>query len=221
MVNDSATSDSATNDSTTNDSTTSDGIQWLADRDDWTYDIVFARGLPPEELAPRLGAAPGSAPPIPSPITGLDAWSLVMTDTTDDMALIRTGTSGPWSFALQYGLPATGARLVEASRGGVEVIRLSPQPDHPPKRFAYAADGVDVCSFGIGEEVWRSGDRPDFLLPELVRAGVLHQDGSYARPDDEPYEETDRVTLALLEDRFGLTLPQDVETQKLPAAVTR
>ncbi|MGX5208013.1 DUF6461 domain-containing protein [Streptomyces violaceus] len=196
----------------------SDGIQWLIGRDDWTYSVIFARGVTPEELALRLGGAPGS---VPSPITGREAWAVVMDHRTDDEALIRVGVSDGWSFALEYGVPTGTERLADISRGGVEAAHLDPQPDHPPKQFAYAKDGVIICSFGIGEEVWRWGQQPDFLLAELVQAGVLHADGEYARSDDEPFGAADRATLAILETRFGLALPHDVEERQLPAFVIR
>jgi hypothetical protein len=32
----------------------SDGIQWLIGRDDWSYSVIFARGIAPEELALRI-----------------------------------------------------------------------------------------------------------------------------------------------------------------------
>ncbi|MFF3157788.1 DUF6461 domain-containing protein [Streptomyces sp. NPDC057910] len=195
-----------------------DGIQWLVGREDWTYSVLFARGITPDELALRVGGVPGS---VLSPITGMEAWDVVMDDETNDEDLVRISASGEWSFALEYGVPTAVDRLAEISRDGVEVVHLDPQPDHPPKQFAYARDGVEVCSFGIGEEAWRWGQQPDFLLGELVRAGVLFPDGAYARPENEPFGDADRATLALLEARFGLAMPCDVEERLLPAFVIR
>ncbi|MBP0452799.1 hypothetical protein J5Y04_25125 [Kitasatospora sp. RG8] len=111
--------------------------------------------------------------------------------------------------------------MADISRGGVEVVHLDPQPDHPPKQFAYARDGEDICSFGLGEEVWRWGRQPDFLLADLVRAGVLLPDGESARPDEERVEDEGRAALAMFESRFGLALPHDVEGRRLPAFVIR
>ena len=196
----------------------SDGVQWLTDHDDWCHDVVFARGITPEELALRMDGVPG---PLLSPMTGTEAWAVVTDDGTDDEDLVRVGADGEWSFALEYGLPTGTGRLADISRGGVEVVHLSPQPDHPPKQFAYARDGVDICSFGIGEEVWRWGRQPDFLLAELVRAGVLQPNGESARPEEEPTGNEERATRAVLESRFGLTLPRDVEERRLPAFVIR
>ncbi|MFF7993329.1 DUF6461 domain-containing protein [Kitasatospora xanthocidica] len=188
------------------------------DHDDWSHSVFFGRGLTPEELALRMGGVPGS---VESPITGTEAWRVVMDDGTDDEDLVRVGAYEGWSFALEYGIPTGAGRLADISRGGVEVVRLDPQPDHPPKQFAYARDGVEICSFGLGEEVWRWGQQPDFLLADLVRAGVLLPDGESARSDEGYADDEDRVTLGMLESRFGLALPRDVEERRLPAFVIR
>ncbi|MDX3118136.1 DUF6461 domain-containing protein [Streptomyces scabiei] len=193
------------------------GIQWLAEQDEWLHSVVFARGITPEELGLRMGGVRGSAV---SPITDIEAWNIVHDLATDDDDVVRVGAHGGWSFAVEYGLGDGAERLVEISRNGVEAVHLDPSVDHPPAMFSYARDGVYVCSFGIGEEVWRWGDQPDLLLPELVAAGVLHSDGEYARPEDESYQDRDRHTLALIETRFGLVLPCDVlESEPLPAFV--
>lgn len=193
------------------------GIQWLAEQDEWLHSVVFARGITPEELGLRMGGVRGSAV---SPITDIEAWNIVHDLATDDDDVVRVGAHGGWSFAVEYGLGDGAERLVEISRNGVEAVHLDPSVDHPPAMFSYARDGVYVCSFGIGEEVWRWGDQPDLLLPELVAAGVLHSDGEYARPEDESYQDRDRHTLALIETRFGLVLPRDVlESEPLPAFV--
>ncbi|MFJ2745698.1 DUF6461 domain-containing protein [Streptomyces sp. NPDC087440] len=193
-------------------------IQWLIGRDDWAYSVLFARGITPEELALRMGGVPDS---VLSPITGMEAWDLATDFDTDDEHVVRVGVSGGWSFALKYGFPTGVDRLAEIARDSVEVVHLDPQPDHPPKQFAYARDGVEVCSFGIGEEAWRWGRLPDFLLNELVQNGVLFPDGTNARPDNEPFRDAERDTLTLLEARFGLSLPCDVEERQLPAFVLR
>ncbi|MFF3861264.1 DUF6461 domain-containing protein [Streptomyces sp. NPDC002209] len=193
----------------------SGGIQWLVDQEEWHHGVVFARGIEPMELGVRMGGTPGS---VVSPITDTEAWNMVLDLATDDDAVVRVGAGGGWSFAVEYGMGNGGEKLAEISRNGVEAIHLDPSPDHPPAMFSYARDGADVCSFGIGEEVWRWGEQPDLLLPELIAAGVLHPDGEYARPEDESYRDRDRHTLALIESRFGLSLPRDeVLKQRLPA----
>ncbi|MET9962917.1 DUF6461 domain-containing protein [Streptomyces sp. NPDC006326] len=200
------------------------GIRWLADWDGWYVGLTFARGIGPEELAVRLGAVPGIRP---GPLGAGDAWTMV-NETTDGDGVARVGSWGGWSFAVEHGVPAGAERLAEVSRCGAEAVHLDPQPDHPPKQFAYARDGELVCCFGLGEEGWRGGHRPDFLLPELVAAGILAPDGSYpeakaeaeaeAEPDDA---DRDRRTLAVLEHRFGLSLPRHlIEDTPLPAFVT-
>ncbi|MFJ6795227.1 DUF6461 domain-containing protein [Streptomyces sp. NPDC091268] len=193
------------------------GIRWLADWDGWYVGLTFARGIGPEELAARLGAVPGIHP---GPLGATDAWSMV-TETVDGDGVARVGRWGGWSFAVEHGVPAGAERLAEVSRSGVEAVHLDPQPDHPPKQFAYARDGELVCCFGLGEECWRGGHRPDHLLPELVAAGILTPDGACARPEGEADEDRDRLTLGVLEHRFGLALPRHlVEEAPLPAFVT-
>ncbi|WP_327260890.1 DUF6461 domain-containing protein [Streptomyces sp. NBC_01232] len=193
------------------------GIRWLADWDQWFAGLTFARGIDPDELAARLGALPGVHP---GPLGAPDAWSMV-TETADGDGVARVGRWGGWSFAVEHGLPAGAERLAEVSRGGVEAVHLDPQPDHPPKQFAYALDGELVCCFGLGEECWRGGHRPDFLLPELIAAGILTPDGACARPADEPDADRDRRTLAVVERRFGLCLPRHlIADTALPAYVT-
>ncbi|MFD3557110.1 DUF6461 domain-containing protein [Streptomyces goshikiensis] len=193
----------------------SGGIQWLVDQADWQHGVVLARGIEPEELGVRMGGMPGSAM---SPITEAEAWAMVLDLATDDDDVVRVGACCGWSFAVEYGMNAGGDRLARISRNGVEAIHLDPSPDHPPAMFSYARDGADICSFGIGEEVWRWGEQPDLLLPELIAAAVLHPDGEYARPESESYLDRDRRTLGLIETRFGLSLPRDeVVNQRLPA----
>ncbi|GGZ72135.1 DUF6461 domain-containing protein [Streptomyces subrutilus] len=192
------------------------GIQWLADWPDWFAGLTLARGIGPAELAARLGALPG---PGPGPLDAGQAWRLY--DTVDGDAVARVGTWAGWAFAVEHGLPAGGERLAEVSRAGVEAVHLDPQPDRPPRQFAYARDGELVCCFGLGEECWRGGHRPDFLVPELVAAKVLAPDGGCAASDDEPGRDRDRRTLAVLEHRFGLSLPRHlIESAALPAYVT-
>lgn len=191
------------------------GIQWLADWNAWYVSLTFARGIGPEELAVRLGALPDVRP---GPLGAIDAWSMV-TETVEGDGVARVGSWGGWSFAVEHGMPAGAQRLAEVSRAGVEAVHLDPQPDHPPKQFAYARDGELVCCFGIGEECWRGGHRPDFLLPELVEAKILAPDGCYARPEDEPDADRDRLTLSVLEQRFALSLPRRLveETPSRPS----
>lgn len=196
---------------------TRDGIRWLADWDGWYVGLTFARGVPPGELALRLGAVPGVRP---GPLGARDAWSLA-SETMDGDGVARVGSWAGWSFAVEHGLPAGAERLAEVSRSGAEAVHLDPQPDHPPRQFAYARDGEVVCCFGLGEECWRGGRQPDFLLPELVAAGLLEPDGTHAGPEDEPGAERDRRTLAVLEHRFALSLPRRlIEETPLPAFVT-
>ncbi|HET6857602.1 MAG TPA: hypothetical protein VFH94_10975 [Streptomyces sp.] len=101
--------------------------------------------------------------------------------------------------------------------------------EHPPATVDYARDGVELCGFGLAEENQRFGEEPDLLLPDLVAGQVLSADGQtlLARedPDDEDYEDyhvTYRRTLAVVERRFGLSLPPaSLKEGRLPAYAVR
>lgn len=200
-----------------------DGIKWLADWDGWLSDLTFARGVPPEELAVRLaGIAVRGLPPF----TDEEAWEAVAggqyRPDEDGDGMIRVGLCAGWSFAVEYGHSTGTERLVDVSRGGVEAVHLSPMPEHPPGMFAYARDGQEVCSFGIGEERLRWGRQPDLLVPDLVAAGVLDPGGDYAIPGDGPFRDHHRRTIAVIEGRFGLSLPGEAFViTPLPAFVVR
>ncbi|MFI7383725.1 DUF6461 domain-containing protein [Streptomyces sp. NPDC049813] len=197
------------------------GILWLLEEeDDWRDAVVWVRGITPPELAARIGGVPDS---LSVPLTEDEAMAVVWDAAHDDDAVIRVGQAGPWAFAIEHGMPYAADRLAAVSRGGVEAVRLDPCVDHPPSMFSFARDGEIVCGFGIGEEVWRWGTHPDLLLAELIAADVLTSEGEYARDDiSESSQDRDRHTLALLEARFGLSLPrEDIEGRPLPAYLLR
>ncbi|MER6315419.1 hypothetical protein ABT237_16805 [Streptomyces sp. NPDC001581] len=124
---------------------------------------------------------------------------------------------------MEYGDSTGWDRLEEISSGGVEVVRYAPMRERPPARFSYYRDGAAVCGFGVGEERRRWGARPDLLLSDLIAAGVLRPDGSKVfAPDDEPHSVTHARTLAILEQRFGLSLPRAALREgRLPAYAVR
>jgi hypothetical protein len=201
----------------------SDGIVWLVGLDGWMASVVFARGISPEELAVRMGADPGGAT---EPITDAEVGRLGITEyrsAADGDGVVRVGTSGDWAFALEYGDSTGGDLLARMSRDGVEIVRYVPPQEHPPADFSYARDGVFVSGYGLTEEVWRWGEEPDLLLPDLVAAGVLSPDGkTYLPPEDEDYRTGYRRSLGVVERRFGLSLsPAFLEDARLPAYAVR
>ncbi|MEU5637259.1 DUF6461 domain-containing protein [Streptomyces rishiriensis] len=200
-----------------------DGIVWLVDLDGWMSSVVFARGISPEELARRMGAEPGGAT---EPVTDAEVWRLGITQwrpAADGDGVIRVGVSGEWAFALEYGDSTGGDLLAEISRDGVEVVRYVPAQEHPPADVHYARDGVCVSGYGLTEEVWRWGEDPDLLLPDLAAAGVLSADGrTYLPPEDEHYRTGYRRSLGVVERRFGLSLsPAFLRDARLPAYAVR
>lgn len=198
------------------------GIRWLAGIRGGLDGVLFARGIPPLELARRMGADPAAGT---TPISGTEVWDLDIESYRpgeDGDGVVRVGEAAGWAFAIEYG-DSTGAdRLTEIARDGVEVVHYRPMPEHPPAMFDYARDGAAVCGFGLGQERWRWGKEPDLLLPELVAARVLEADGitSVARKDEAHAAE--RATLGVIERRFGLDLPPAVLGElRLPAYAVR
>ncbi|GAB7106377.1 hypothetical protein JCM4814A_46910 [Streptomyces phaeofaciens JCM 4814] len=201
----------------------SDGIVWLVDRDGWMSSVVFARGITPEELAVRMGGDPDGAT---EPITDAEVGRLGITGwrpAADGDGVIRAGSGGEWSFAVEYGDSTGGDLLAEISRDGAEVVRYVPPQEHPPADVHYARDGVWVCGYGLREEIWRWGEEPDLFLPDLVAAGVLSPDGrTYLPPEDEDYKVGLRRSLGVVERRFGLSLsPAVLGDARLPAYAVR
>ncbi|MEV7026938.1 hypothetical protein [Kitasatospora sp. NPDC093558] len=102
----------------------SDGIRWLAEGDDRLSGVLFARGIPPEEVARRMGAdVRGPA----GPVSGAEVWDLdieVYRPSEDGDGVVRVGASGDWSFAIEYG-DSTGADLL------TEILTLALQGDWP------------------------------------------------------------------------------------------
>ncbi|GHF56506.1 hypothetical protein GCM10018790_38120 [Kitasatospora xanthocidica] len=201
-----------------------DGIQWLAEvgrpgtgpqgtggpgADGEIGGVVFARGIPPEELARRMGADPAAGT---TPISGTEIQDLdieVYRPSDDGDGVIRVGECGGWSFAIEYGDSTGGELLTEIARDGVEVVHFRPMPEQPPALLDYAHDGAVLCGFGLGQERWRWGQEPDLLVPDLVAAGVLEADGvTPCHPEGDGGDAAHRRTLGAVERRFGLSLPR-------------
>ncbi|MFJ9844511.1 DUF6461 domain-containing protein [Kitasatospora sp. NPDC101155] len=210
-------------DGTPPNGTRRDDIQWLADAGAEVDGVVFARGIPPEELARRMGADPAG---VTGPISGTEIWDLDIEGYRpggDGDGVIRVGEAGGWSFAIEYGDSTGGELLTEIARRGAEVVHFRPMPEQPPALLDYARDGAVLCGFGLGEERWRWGQEPDLLLPELVAAQVLEADGiTHCAPGGERAGAVRRRALGVVGRRFGLLLPRAVLGElRLPAYVVR
>ncbi|WP_369383225.1 DUF6461 domain-containing protein [Streptomyces sp. cg36] len=193
----------------------SDGIQWLAGLAYWDVPVVFARGVGPEELARRLSLRPaGAAGSALRPMTDRQARAVVASERPPDSGeeaagVVRVGECAGWSFALEYGDGTAVDQLTRVSRGAVEAVHLLPSMERSPSVFQWARDGERVCSFTIGEECRRQGRFPDLLVPDLVLGGVLADGETDARPEEQPVQEPCRLTLGVVERRFGLSLPRE------------
>jgi hypothetical protein len=200
----------------------SDGIQWLADA--WNaqaYYVTFARGISPHELAIRLGADPQDQPRYK---TAREAGH--MANEHEYYTVARIGECAGWSFAVEVGAGSNAWQESDViSRGGVEVVHLNPQPDHPPSQFSYARDGVMVCFFPfLWERTENGGTEPDLLVPAMKRAGVLDEDGKRIPWGDGTGQDSttaEAKTFAAIEEHFGLSLPKEaVITGHLKAVMT-
>ncbi|MFJ4126273.1 DUF6461 domain-containing protein [[Kitasatospora] papulosa] len=199
-----------------------DGIRWLVDLEHWMSSVVFARGISAQELVVRMG---GDRDAATEPITDAEAWGLGewYRPGEDGDGVVRVGEQEGWAFALEYGDSTGGDRLAEISQKGIEAVHYVPMQEHPPATVFYARDGVEVCGFGLREEVWRWGREPDLLLPDLISGHVLQPDGkTRGAPETEHYTDAYRRTLGVIEQRFGLSLsPAYLKEARLPAYAVR
>jgi hypothetical protein len=189
-----------------------DGIQWMVGAttsSGWMLDVYFARGIDAGELAHRMGARRGAAavPMTDAEVAGLDVDAYP--ERGPSSAVVRVGEHAGWAFALTYGPYLD--QLDKVSRDGVEAVHYHHNSEHPPTFVMYARDGRTLCGFGLLEERCRYGQEPDLLLPDLVAAGILHPDGhTYRSPVVDDYANRERRSLAVFEERFGLSLPRTV-----------
>ena len=201
-----------------------DGIRWLVDLEHWMSSVVFARGISAQELAVRMG---GDRDAATEPITDAEAWGLGEWYRPGEHGdgVVRVGEQEGWAFALEYGDSTGGDRLAEISQKGIEAVHYVPMQEHPPATVFHARDGVEVCGFGLREEVWRWGREPDLLLPDLIGGHVLQPDGktkTRGAPETEHYTDAYRRTLGVIEQRFGLSLsPAYPKEARLPAYAVR
>ncbi|MFD6421686.1 DUF6461 domain-containing protein [Streptomyces sp. NPDC060198] len=187
-----------------------DGLQWMVGRTSssgWMLDVHFARGIGAEELAVRMGARAGSAAEAMTDdeITGLDIDA--HPHRGPGSAVVRVGEHAGWAFAITYGPYLD--KLHEVSRNGVEAVHYHHNSEHPPTHVSYGRDGRTVTGFGLCEEYHRYGEGDDPLLPELVAAGILRPDGAALHdPGIHDRDGHGRRSLAVFEERFGLSLPR-------------
>ncbi|WP_433890510.1 DUF6461 domain-containing protein [Streptomyces sp. CA-111067] len=198
-----------------------EGIGWILEP--YLVDCVtFARGVEPAELAARLGARPGQEARSGS---AEDAAGLLGGGAASTVA--RVGRAGEWAFAVEYGdaVGSTGSGLRAASAGAAEAVNFLLTPWHPPSVFSYFRDGDAICSFGIGEEGQRWGERPDLLAPALTEADVLPARPELRAAEAEAEAEAERVrrlSVLTIGEHFGLRLPRGaVLDGELPMFVVR
>ncbi|MFF1398134.1 DUF6461 domain-containing protein [Streptomyces sp. NPDC058287] len=204
----------------------SDGIGWIAREEiAWAgYCITLARGMEPGELVTRL--ARDAAPAPLGECTGYDLDTQLVARERElhrsDSVAVRYGAVGDLAFAVADGYwpgEMNNGPLRTGSMGGAHVFRLyheSQNPKLPPPKFTYFHDGDYMCGFDMYMHTWShevTGSRPDLVSAALQAAGV---------PDEDRRDVAHAKSLAVVEERFQLTLPKELVLHgKLPAALIR
>ncbi|MFE2941409.1 SMI1/KNR4 family protein [Streptomyces sp. NPDC059255] len=215
-----------------------DGLAWLADEPSLAadreggYRFVFVQGVPPEELARRIGRGPLLAPAGEDELTGARSGP-EEPEHGERRPVARVGLCGDgWSFAYESRaqlseafLPERLSGLGESASAGAESVtvwcerggRLSAQPG--AFHFSYAEDGQRVYGFTVrGEEIEQWGELPGSLDPEeLFPAYEEDEHDGYDEDDEDqgagveplgldPDDEYEALTA--LSDEFGISLPE-------------
>ncbi|MFJ8827042.1 hypothetical protein ACIREE_35395 [Streptomyces sp. NPDC102467] len=197
-----------------------DGIRWLADRcPTWSgYCIHLARGLTAAELVDRIarGSAPGQLGEYTA--EGIEAY---VSSRGRETAAVRYGTHGDLAFTVAHGYwpgelgPGYSSDLSRNS--GEEVFELyyeTQNPKAPPPQFAFYRDGAYACGFHMYMHTWSheiTGPDAALIRTDIAAAGIH---------DETTRETAHRKSLAVVENRFTLTLPMErILHAPLPAAL--
>ncbi|MFD5751911.1 SMI1/KNR4 family protein [Streptomyces sp. NPDC127033] len=220
-----------------------DGLAWLADEPspaadrEGGYRFVFVRGVPPEELARRIGRGPLLAPAGEDELTG-DLSGPEEPEHGERRPVARVGRCRDgWSFAYESRAQLSEAFLPErlsglgesASVGAESVTVWCERGDRPSAapgafHFSYAEDGQRVYGFTVrGEEIEQWGELPGSLDPEELFPAYeeYEEDDAYDEDGDgdeggqgagvEPLgldPDDEYEALAALSDEFGISLPE-------------
>ncbi|MER7585707.1 hypothetical protein [Kitasatospora sp. NPDC097691] len=208
-----------------------DGTTWLAAPQAIAfggYHVVLARGLSVDELADRLAAILHGGKHVVVPVgehTG-DSLLELMDDTYGgvfDGIGLRLGRFDDWTYAVAYGgWPGEFDPVGPISHGGAHVFLLEYEEENGkpvPPQFAAFHDGRLLSSFNLHlDSSWGyqgvDGDPATAarLQERLTAAGL---------PDPERDRwEVHRAALGVIDEFFGLSLPQDtVVNGSLPAVL--
>jgi hypothetical protein len=207
-----------------------DGLGWLAAPRSIAfggYSVVMARDLAGEELVRRITetvSGPRRTARDIGQLTGAQVNDLLeglFGDVFQEIAL-RYGELDEWAFVVKYGgwQGAFGGRP-PLSRGGAHVFHLEYEEENGkpvPPQFVYSHDERIVCAFNLHlDGSWGydgvQGDPEVATRVENVLAGA-------GLPDPELERElVHRISLEVIEECFGLTLPRRrILEETLPTA---
>lgn len=198
----------------------SDGITWVAEEDELLpggYCVILARNLTPEDLVRRL--VPDTQPRLVGPRTqeafeGELREQLRTAGRHYPMAGVRYGSVGDLAFAVgcgQWELALGRHDTPVIWYGDVHTYELyyfAEHPNVPEPHFRYSHNGSVQLSFDIDT------DKAPYLFDVDGDDAALVADMELAAEVTPAF--------ALLEQRFGLTLPKElILTGELPAAVIK
>ncbi|MGW2017661.1 hypothetical protein [Streptomyces sp. NPDC001927] len=209
-----------------------DGTTWLAAPQSIAfggYHVVLARGLSPQELAERLAATllydtEHTVVPV-GEHTGPSLLELMddnYGDALDGIGL-RLGHAGHWTYAVAYGgWQGEFGPLAPASHGDAHLCLLEYEEENGkpvPPRFEYFHDGrlLSGCNLHLDTSWGYQGIEGDpttaaRLQERLPAAGLP--------APERDQREVHRATLGVVEEFFGLALPQGpIVSGTLPAVL--
>lgn len=183
-----------------------DGVGWIKEHPlfDLGYWVTFTRDLRPGDLLALLA----DEIELKGTITWQQGKALEAELETNSRQMLRIGSAGDLTYAVgEYGPVSRKApdfvRCVSIHGLAISFYCNT----NAAKRVSLAEHGETVLVFNPATADMRAGVRSDYLLVELTEYGLIDKAGRRPLLGEEEVEE--RI-LALLENRFSLTLPKSM-----------
>lgn len=193
---------------------------WFADawgRGDVDYYLTLARGISPRQLVDRVAGGPVEQLPDMTPREA-DA----RTDMRNIYTIGRLAVVGGWSLLVETGASDGMLTPPDVSRDGAEVLIFDPRQDDPPSFFTYLKNGELLLHLPTSSPYDRGGLQPDVLLPALLAAGLITEDGPTEQEMRASPAEVRLRTIRMLGDHFDIDVPKTlIEDAPLPAVLLR